>query len=258
MKFMTLRRLTWQNRFLLRWLLRSTKAIGRARSRKRSFGRTSVMITTMDLQTLSTWSARIIARTRFWPRTARNLRARFSAPRMDTIERCGCHCVTIRRMRANFSGAGLIIWARRASGPRWLTTLVYSIAPACRVRSRFRGRAGGAISACCKAPCPPRLQPALAENFHTEAAPYAFRTAGRPTRILLAVDRARIAPIWDDVSYVTATVDDDNGVILPNSNDLISFKIGGPGVIAAVDSADNNSHEPFQATARGAHRGRCF
>jgi len=39
---------------------------------------------------------------------------------------------------------------------------------------------------------------------------------------------------------------------------LISFKIGGPGVIAAVDSADNNSHEPFQATARRAYRGGCF
>ena len=107
-------------------------------------------------------------------------------------------------------------------------------------------------------PFAPGMLKAIGANFGKEAATYELRTAGRPTRILLSVDRASIAPIWDDVSYVTATVADDNGVILPNSNDLISFKIGGPGVIAAVDSADNNSHEPFQATARRAHRGRCF
>jgi beta-galactosidase len=38
---------------------------------------------------------------------------------------------------------------------------------------------------------------------------------------------------------------------------LVSFKISGPGVIAAVDNADNSSHEPFQAAGRRAFRGEC-
>ena len=107
-------------------------------------------------------------------------------------------------------------------------------------------------------PFAPGTLKAIGMNVGKQAATYELRTAGRPTQILLSADRASIAPIWDDVSYVTATVADDNGVIVPNANDLISFKIGGPGVIAAVDSADNNSHEPFQATARRAYRGGCF
>jgi|GEM_PF-3028805 len=40
--------------------------------------------------------------------------------------------------------------------------------------------------------------------------------------------------------------------------DLIAFKVTGPGVIAAVDSGNNTSHEPFQASERKAHQGRCF
>jgi len=99
---------------------------------------------------------------------------------------------------------------------------------------------------------------AIGTNGGRESATYELRTAGKPTQILLTADRARVAPIWDDVSYVTVVVADNNGVIVPNANDLISFKISGPGVIAAVDSADNSSHEPFQATARRAYRGGCF
>ena len=57
---------------------------------------------------------------------------------------------------------------------------------------------------------------------------------------------------------MTVTVADDNGVTVPNAHDLITFKIAGPGIIAAVDSADNNSHEPFQAKERRAYQGRCF
>jgi beta-galactosidase len=85
-----------------------------------------------------------------------------------------------------------------------------------------------------------------------------LRTAGKPVRILLTADRSQLAPVWDDVSYITATIVDENGVIVPNASNLISFKLAGPGIIAAVDNADNASHEPFQATERRAYQGRCF
>jgi beta-galactosidase len=51
---------------------------------------------------------------------------------------------------------------------------------------------------------------------------------------------------------------DENGVVVPRAKDLIRFSIAGPGVIAAVDSADNASIEPFQATERRAYQGVCF
>jgi beta-galactosidase len=112
-----------------------------------------------------------------------------------------------------------------------------------------------------KVPFAPGTLKAVGRNngrLVTLVASYELRTAGKPTQILLAVDRSAIAPVWDDVAYITATVADENGVLVPNAGDLISFSIQGPGVIAAVDSGNNNSHESFQATERKAYQGRCF
>ena len=89
-------------------------------------------------------------------------------------------------------------------------------------------------------------------------ATYELRTAGPPAKIMLTTERNTLAPVWDDVATVSATVVDANGVLVPTANDLINFNITGPGRIAAVDSADNASHESFQATERRAYQGRCF
>lgn len=99
---------------------------------------------------------------------------------------------------------------------------------------------------------------AVARNGGQIVATHELRTAGKPAKIILTADRSRIAPTWDDVSYITAKVVDENGVLVPTANDLIVFKVTGPGVVAAVDSADNSSHEPFQASQRRAYQGLCF
>ena len=85
-----------------------------------------------------------------------------------------------------------------------------------------------------------------------------LRSAGKPTKIILSADITKLAPGWDNVSCVTATVVDENGILIPDAGNLISFKITGPGVIAAVDSGDNSSHESFRGSERRAFRGRCF
>ncbi len=99
---------------------------------------------------------------------------------------------------------------------------------------------------------------AIAKNKGKVVARDEFRTAGKPDRIRLAADRNRIAADFNDVSYVTATVVDKNGVEVPAADDLVSFKLAGPGVIAAVDNGDNASHEPFQAEQRRAFHGQCI
>ena len=99
---------------------------------------------------------------------------------------------------------------------------------------------------------------AVGKNKGRVVASHELRTAGKPARIALNADRNVLTPIWDDVVYVSATVVDDNGVLVPGAGDQITFKIGGPGVIAAVESGDNNSHEPFQASERRAYQGHCF
>ena len=99
---------------------------------------------------------------------------------------------------------------------------------------------------------------AVGKNNGRVAATYELQTAGKPSGIMLSADRSTLAPGWDDVVYVTATVVDENGVLVPSAGDLITFKISGPGVVAAVDSGNNNSHEQFQAMERKAYQGRCF
>ncbi|HWS89656.1 MAG TPA: glycoside hydrolase family 2 TIM barrel-domain containing protein [Pyrinomonadaceae bacterium] len=89
-------------------------------------------------------------------------------------------------------------------------------------------------------------------------ATHELKTAGRPARVLLSVDKPTLAHHWDDVVYVEALVVDANGRIVPSASDLITFKASGPGRVVAVDSGDNASHEPFQATERRAYQGRCF
>jgi beta-galactosidase len=85
-----------------------------------------------------------------------------------------------------------------------------------------------------------------------------LRTAGKAARIVLSAGRAKLTPDWNDVSYVTATVTDNQGVVVPGANNEVAFQISGPGEVAAVDNADNASHESFQGSARRAYQGRCI
>lgn len=84
-----------------------------------------------------------------------------------------------------------------------------------------------------------------------------LRTAGKPVRLVLTTDRLSLTPVWDDVVPVRAEVLDAKGITVPSADELITFKVSGPGLVAAVDNADTASLEPFAATACHAYRGRC-
>jgi beta-galactosidase len=103
---------------------------------------------------------------------------------------------------------------------------------------------------------PGRLK-AVARNHGKTAATNELVTAGKPAKIILSTETRKISPGWDNVAVVRATIVDANGVQIPRANDLITFKISGPGVIAAVDNGDNASHEIFQTNTRHAFQGEC-
>jgi beta-galactosidase len=89
-------------------------------------------------------------------------------------------------------------------------------------------------------------------------ATHVLKTAGRPARVRLTAEHAQVWNVWDDVVYVEAAVVDSAGVVVPNASQLITFQVKGPGRVVAVESGDNASHEPFQASERRAYLGRCF
>jgi beta-galactosidase len=104
---------------------------------------------------------------------------------------------------------------------------------------------------------PGRLK-AMARNNGKVVATDELRTAGSPKRIVLSAATKKLSPGWDNVAFVRAKIVDAKGVEIPRADDLISFKVSGPGAIAAVDSENNSSHEPFQATERQAYLGECI
>ena len=83
------------------------------------------------------------------------------------------------------------------------------------------------------------------------------KTAGAPAKVLLQADRSQIRGDGLDLSYITATIADKDGLLVPRTHNLVKFAIEGPGEIAAVGNGDAASHEPFQAEQRKAFNGLC-
>jgi beta-galactosidase len=108
-----------------------------------------------------------------------------------------------------------------------------------------------------RVPFEPGTLQAVARNQGKTAATYELRTAGKAAKIILTADRSKLTTGFDDVSTITAIIVDANGVPVPDAGQLVRFQLVGPGAIAAVDSADNASHESFQASERHAFQGRC-
>ena len=99
---------------------------------------------------------------------------------------------------------------------------------------------------------------AVAKNGGKEVAVHEMKTAGEPARIVLTADKKLLSHDYEDVSFVRATVVDKDGTPCPNADPKITFSLTGPGKIAAVDNANRESHEPFQAKERRAYRGEAI
>ncbi|HWH67957.1 MAG TPA: beta-galactosidase GalB, partial [Candidatus Sulfotelmatobacter sp.] len=84
------------------------------------------------------------------------------------------------------------------------------------------------------------------------------KTAGAAAKLTLEPDRATLAADGRDLAFVTVTVADQAGQLVPRAKDHVSFELSGPGEIVAVDNGDATSFEPFQAKERNAFNGLCL
>ena len=85
-----------------------------------------------------------------------------------------------------------------------------------------------------------------------------LQTAGAPASLLLSADRKVIDADGQDLSYITVEVQDNNGVICPNADNLLHFTLSGPGRIIGVGNGDPMSLESFQQHLRKAYRGKAL
>jgi beta-galactosidase len=84
------------------------------------------------------------------------------------------------------------------------------------------------------------------------------KTTGPAAKLVLKADRSKIRADGRDLSFVTLTVEDKNGLMVPNADNFIRFNIEGPGKIVATGNGDPNSHVSFQSKERDAFNGLCL
>ena len=82
-----------------------------------------------------------------------------------------------------------------------------------------------------------------------------MKTTGPAQKLTMQPDRAKIQADGLDLSYVTVTVADKSGLMVPRSKNHIQFSVEGPGEIVATDNGDATSFESFQAPERKAFNG---
>ena len=104
-------------------------------------------------------------------------------------------------------------------------------------------------------PYQPGTLEAVAYSGGKPVARSVVKTAGAPARIALVPDRTRIVADGEDLSFVTVRVEDADGTLVPNADNLIRFTIEGNGGLAAVDNGNPASVESFQAPQRKAFSG---
>jgi beta-galactosidase len=82
-----------------------------------------------------------------------------------------------------------------------------------------------------------------------------MRTAGEAAKLTLAADRAELRADGRDLAFVTLTVTDANGIMVPRAKNRVKFEVSGPADLIATDNGDATSFESFQAPERAAYNG---
>lgn len=86
-----------------------------------------------------------------------------------------------------------------------------------------------------------------------------METTGKPARVVLEADRTEIAADGVDLSFVTAKVVDENGLLVPNASALLSFRIiQGEGEIVATDNGNPADLTAFPSKERSVLSGQCL
>lgn len=96
---------------------------------------------------------------------------------------------------------------------------------------------------------------AVAYQGGKAAASMEVKTAGPAARIRLIPDRGVIQADGEDLAFITARIEDEQGNLVPGADNLIVFDVTGAGHREAVDNGNAASEEPFQAGQRKAFNG---
>ena len=88
-----------------------------------------------------------------------------------------------------------------------------------------------------------------------ECATAEVRTAGAPAAVRVTADRDTVTTGWGDVAQLRYEIVDSAGMVVPTAGNLVQLTVTG-GTILAMDNADMQDHDPYQADRRHAFNGR--
>ena len=80
-------------------------------------------------------------------------------------------------------------------------------------------------------------------------------TAENASRLELITDREQIRSDGEDLSFIVLRIKDENGTVVPDAHNLISFTIKGPGEIVSTDNGDPTCFTSFASHSRATFRG---
>lgn len=85
-----------------------------------------------------------------------------------------------------------------------------------------------------------------------------IHTAGAASKIDLKADKATLKNDTYDLVYVTVSIVDKNGNLIPNANDLINFEVNGGGKLVGVDNGYQANLDSFKANSCKVYNGKCI
>lgn len=85
-----------------------------------------------------------------------------------------------------------------------------------------------------------------------------FTTAGPPAAIVLTPDRVRLDASRSDLSFVSASIVDSSGHLVPTAAIPVTFDVSGQGELTAVSSGDPTDPSSFASDTRVTYRGVAF
>jgi beta-galactosidase len=95
-------------------------------------------------------------------------------------------------------------------------------------------------------------------NKGEEVISYELTTAGKPAKIELVADSPVIEANGQDLSHVTVRLLDENGVVVPNDDRIVTFTVEGQGKLIGLDNGDLRSNESFKGNTRTTYFGKAL
>ena len=84
------------------------------------------------------------------------------------------------------------------------------------------------------------------------------KSTGKAEHIVMKSDRKTVKFDSSELAFITVSVNDDEGAVVPRTHNRINFSIDGPGKIVAVGNGDATDHDLFQSHSRRVFNGLCL